>query len=69
QVLTSDGALTEDTHKGHAHHHHGEEHAHTKMTLSQKIWHTVQHAADEFFSVGKYLVFGALIAAAMQTYI
>ncbi|MEG7763219.1 permease, partial [Listeria monocytogenes] len=24
---------------------------------------------DEFFSVGKYLVFGALIAAAMQTYI
>ncbi|ECP9711813.1 permease [Listeria monocytogenes] len=69
QVLTSDGALTEDAHKGHAHHHHGEEHAHTKMTLNQKIWHTVQHAVDEFFSVGKYLVFGSLIAAAMQTYI
>lgn len=27
------------------------------------------HAIDEFFSVGKYLVLGALIAAAMQTYI
>ncbi|MBF2451884.1 permease [Listeria welshimeri] len=50
-------------------HHHDAEHTHTKMTFSQKVWHTVQHAVDEFFSVGKYLVFGALIAAAMQTYI
>ncbi|MBC1637880.1 permease [Listeria welshimeri] len=50
-------------------HQHDAEHTHTKMTFSQKVWHTVQHAVDEFFSVGKYLVFGALIAAAMQTYI
>ncbi|MBC1549122.1 permease [Listeria sp. FSL L7-1434] len=65
QALTTEVA----SHTAHAHHHHGEEHTHAKMTLNQKIWHTVQHAVDEFFSVGKYLVFGALIAAAMQTYI
>ncbi|MBC1480118.1 permease [Listeria seeligeri] len=58
-----------ETHHEHHHHHHGEAHAHEEMPLSQKIWHTVQHAVDEFFSVGKYLVFGALLAAAMQTYI
>ncbi|MBC2191279.1 permease [Listeria sp. FSL L7-0229] len=66
QALTTEAAAS---HTAHAHHHHGEEHTHAKMTLNQKIWHTVQHAVDEFFSVGKYLVFGALIAAAMQTYI
>ncbi|MBC1567591.1 permease [Listeria sp. FSL L7-1425] len=66
QALTTEAASP----NAHAHHHHhGEEHTHAKMTLNQKIWHTVQHAVDEFFSVGKYLVFGALIAAAMQTYI
>ncbi|EFS03778.1 putative permease YcgR [Listeria seeligeri FSL S4-171] len=58
-----------ETHHEHHHHHHSEAHAHEEMSLSQKIWHTVQHAVDEFFSVGKYLVFGALLAAAMQTYI
>ncbi|WP_270994448.1 permease [Listeria seeligeri] len=58
-----------ETHHEHHHHHHGEAHAYEEMPLSQKIWHTVQHAVDEFFSVGKYLVFGALLAAAMQTYI
>ncbi|MFT8390969.1 MAG: permease [Sporolactobacillus sp.] len=34
-----------------------------------KLRGTFSHAIDEFFSVGKYLVFGAFIAAAMQTYI
>ncbi|MBC1488804.1 permease [Listeria sp. FSL L7-1485] len=63
-------ALEADTsHMHHHHHHHGEEHVHEEMSVSQKVWHTVQHAVDEFFSVGKYLVFGALLAAAMQTYI
>lgn len=47
---------------------HPHEHQHT-LSFSQKVWHTLQHAVDEFFSVGKYLVFGALLAAAMQTYI
>ena len=29
----------------------------------------ISHTIDEFFSVGKYLIMGALIASAMQTYI
>ncbi|AHI55418.1 permease [Listeria ivanovii] len=61
--------LEAETEANHNHHHHGEAHVHMEMSLSQKVWHTVQHAVDEFFSVGKYLVFGALLAAAMQTYI
>ncbi|WP_088815506.1 MULTISPECIES: permease [Listeria] len=57
--------------KTHAHAHHDghEHHQHAEMKFGQKLWHTAQHSVDEFFSVGKYLVFGAFIAAAMQTYI
>lgn len=29
----------------------------------------MRHAIDEFFSVGKYLIIGAFIATAMQTYV
>ncbi|WP_163652267.1 permease [Listeria sp. PSOL-1] len=54
----------ENTHDEHDHTHH-----HKDMSFGSKLWHTAQHAVDEFFSVGKYLVFGALIAAFMQTYI
>lgn len=39
------------------------------MPLSKKIWHTLTHAVDEFFDTGKYLILGALIAAAIQTYV
>ncbi|QAY67657.1 permease [Paenibacillus protaetiae] len=34
-----------------------------------QIKDVLSHAVDEFFSVGKYLVLGAFIAAAMQTFI
>ncbi|MCI4171202.1 permease, partial [Bacillus spizizenii] len=30
---------------------------------------TLRHAINEFFSVGKYLIIGAFIADAMQTYV
>ncbi|MBC1474189.1 permease [Listeria grandensis] len=53
-------------HHDHAHHH---EQDNAKMPMKEKVWHTLQHAVDEFFSVGKFLVFGALLAAVMQTYI
>ncbi|MGF7535937.1 permease [Bacillus mexicanus] len=46
---------------GHHHHH--------QHTLLQKLGGTLRHAIDEFFSVGKYLIIGAFIAAAMQTYV
>lgn len=35
----------------------------------RKIGSVLTHAVDEFFSVGKYLVLGAFIAASMQTFI
>lgn len=47
------------------HHHHSPE----KTTWVRKIWQTLEHAVEEFFSMGKYLVIGSLIAAAVQTYI
>jgi uncharacterized protein len=47
------------------------EHNHvvTKSTFRKKLWGTLQHAVEEFFSVGKYLILGAFIAASMQTFI
>ena len=46
------------------HHHHP-----TNQTFTNKIIAMFRHAVDEFFSVGKYLIIGAFIAAAMQTYL
>lgn len=65
-VFTSGSAQTiSSVETGHDHH----THATAKLSMKEKIWHTLQHAVDEFFSVGKFLVFGALLAAVMQTYI
>ncbi len=47
----------------------GQHHHHHHHTLLQKLGGTLRHAIDEFFSVGKYLIIGAFIAAAMQTYV
>ena len=33
------------------------------------MWDVCTHAVEEFFSMGKYLVLGALIAAAVQTFV
>ncbi|MCO7175328.1 permease [Sporolactobacillus kofuensis] len=52
----------------HHHGHHESEHVHP-ITFMDKFRGTMDHAIDEFFSVCKYLVFGAFIAAAMQTFI
>ncbi|MET3729594.1 uncharacterized membrane protein YraQ (UPF0718 family) [Fictibacillus halophilus] len=40
-----------------------------KVSFYNKLKGTFVHAVEEFFSVGKYLVIGALIAASMQTYV
>ncbi|MFB0636998.1 permease [Bacillus rugosus] len=56
-----DNQLLKSDEPGHHHHHH--------HTLLQKLGGTLRHAIDEFFSVGKYLIIGAFIAAAMQTYV
>jgi uncharacterized membrane protein YraQ (UPF0718 family) len=41
----------------------------TSLSFYNKLKGTFVHAVEEFFSVGKYLVVGALIAAGMQTYV
>jgi uncharacterized membrane protein YraQ (UPF0718 family) len=50
-------------------HYHIHHHSHGKTPILKKIWQTLEHAVEEFFSMGKYLVVGSLIAAAVQTYV
>lgn len=40
-----------------------------KLPLGREIMLVMEHAIEEFFSVGKYLVIGAFIAASMQTFL
>ncbi|WP_434481617.1 permease [Paenibacillus glycanilyticus] len=40
-----------------------------KPPIQQRLMGVITHAIEEFFSVGKYLVLGALIAASIQTYV
>ena len=40
-----------------------------RPTVAARINEVIVHAIDEFFSVGKYLVVGAFVAAALQTYV
>jgi uncharacterized protein len=44
-------------------------HTHRTIGIKAKIKETFDHAIEEFFSVGKYLILGALVAAAVQTYV
>jgi uncharacterized membrane protein YraQ (UPF0718 family) len=52
--------------KEHFHIHHSDG---KSTSFFKKIWQTLEHAVEEFFSMGKYLIIGSLIAAAVQTYI
>lgn len=53
--------------KGSTHHH--DHHPFEKQSFFSRIISMLRHAVDEFFSVGKYLILGAFVAASMQTYI
>ncbi|MFE3892684.1 permease [Priestia sp. YIM B13446] len=45
-------------------------HVHTaSKKMSEKIGDALKHTIDEFFSVGKFVIIGGLIAATMQTYV
>ncbi|MNF89455.1 putative permease [compost metagenome] len=67
-------------HDGHHHHHAGHEHHHHhhdghthhnhddgKQSLGSRLVSTLGHASDEFFDMGKYLIFGSLLTAMIQT--
>ncbi len=43
--------------------------SHASQSIFSKLGHTVTHAVDEFFDMGKYLIVGALLAAFVQTYV
>lgn len=44
-------------------------HDYSHESLPKRIYLALVHAIDEFFDTGRYLVFGTLIASAMQIYV
>ncbi|MBM7643020.1 permease [Streptococcus loxodontisalivarius] len=44
-------------------------HDYSDLSLPKKIFAALAHAIDEFFDTGRYLVFGTLVASAMQIYV
>ncbi|MDF2959290.1 MAG: permease [Paenibacillus sp.] len=58
---------THSHHDAHQHDHH--RHGHSHSGLTGKLFGVLGHASDEFFDMGKYLMFGAFITAVIQTLI
>jgi uncharacterized membrane protein YraQ (UPF0718 family) len=63
--------VTADVLQSHDHSHeqahdHDHEHVHNH---SNKLFSLLGHASDEFFEMGKYLMFGSLITAIIQTFV
>lgn len=59
--------LREQNRRDHDHHHH-HEHGHAGAGgVGGKLASTLSHASDEFFEMGKYLLFGSLLTAVIQT--
>jgi uncharacterized membrane protein YraQ (UPF0718 family) len=44
-------------------------HSHSHQNTKQKIISVITHTIDEFFNMGKFVVMGSIIAAAMQVYV
>lgn len=52
----------------HGHRHlHEHAHHHRPAARTSRFQSTLSHATDEFFEMGKYLIFGAVLTAAIQT--
>lgn len=67
QVVRQEGTggdQREHHEKNHGHHHH---HDHSHQSRSRKIKSALIHAAQEFMDMGKFLILGALFAAAFKT--
>jgi uncharacterized protein len=59
--------LSDEHANAHDHtHDHDHEHGHSH---SNKLFSLLGHASDEFFEMGKYLMFGSLITAIIQTFV
>jgi uncharacterized protein len=66
--LPSAAGGVDDMH-GHAHDEHDGHtgHDHAAMPLAEKLRHVCEHSAMEFFEMGKFLVFGAILASLLQS--
>lgn len=62
QIQTSSG----HAHRTHPHDHH---HDHTHSQRRSKFMEMFEHAGSEFFDMGKYLILGSLITAAVQAFV
>jgi uncharacterized protein len=56
----------DDAHQDHDQHQHN---GHASPPFWHRLKQTLNHAADEFFDMGKYLIIGAFIAALFQTFL
>ncbi|MCA0755571.1 permease [Paenibacillus sp. N4] len=58
-----------DHHHNHHHHHNGREHDHSLRGkgIRSRFASVLSHSSDEFFEMGKYFIFGALLTALIQT--
>ena len=71
QVLREKPGHDHDHHHDHHHHHHHHHHSHgedalTAEPLVRRVGAAIGAAADDLFDVGRYLVAGSLLAAALQ---
>jgi uncharacterized membrane protein YraQ (UPF0718 family) len=67
EILHEHHNSSHDTSHDHSHSHaHDNEHGHNH---SNKLFSLLGHASDEFFEMGKYLMFGSLITAIIQTFV
>ena len=65
-----DEVLRPDTvpdHHDHPHHNHNNHNNHQSRPFKAKFWESMAVAGDDFFDMGRYLVAGSMLAAAMQT--
>ena len=71
QILdAADGPAGHDHDHDHSHDHshdHDHDHEHDQTNPSPRIWQALAMAGDDFLDMGRYLIVGALLAAAMQT--
>lgn len=44
-------------------------HDYSGLSAFDESFSSLVHAVDEFFDTGRYLIFGSLVAASMQTYL
>ncbi|NOU99822.1 permease [Paenibacillus sp. LMG 31457] len=68
KTLNNHGAHNHDHDHDH-HHHHGHRHHHHHQPKTNKLVEMMGHTVLEFFDMGKFLLFGALLVGLLQTFV